>query len=198
MTKLMGVPDNQYSPGVGWRIWGFATQAMKRQGWKLHVFIGSKAQAQQTLNLAMPILRAKDVNHKFWASDDPILNDEDENQGKWFAIYPSSNVEALEVASELEQALQAGGVTPLNSELTGEIKVDKGYVYSRYGPYGHDAMITSEGTTAQDARGIKAHPGWVENIWLQYKALTQPGSRIAVTLPSDFMAEFPAARSRRG
>lgn len=198
MTILMGVPDNQYSPGRAWRVWAFSDKLMKRQGWKLHLFIGSKNQAQQTLNLAMPILRNLDVNHKFWASDDPILNEEDQNQGKWFAIYPSSNVEALETARALEDALQIGGIAPLNSELAGEIKIDKGYVYSRYGPYGSDSMISPQGASAQDARGIKAHPGWVENIWLHYKALTQPGSRIAVSLPSDFMAEFPAARTRRG
>lgn len=183
--------NQEYSGEEGWIVWAASGQTFKRQGWKLHVFVGAKADAQRTLDIALPIVQQMDTNHKFWASDDPVLDPADTNQGKWFALYPISGLYAMEAARAIEEALQAAAVTPLNADLAGEIKVNLGYVYARYGPYGHDQMLTPADATEADARGVRAHPGWVENIWLHYAALTQPRSRIAVTLPTGFGAEFP-------
>jgi hypothetical protein len=195
-------PAGDYAGELGWIVWGGANaQELKRQGWKLHVFVGDKAHAQRALNTVLPMLQADGINHKFWATDDPVLNPADTNQGKWFAIYPVSNVAAMEITKAVEHALSAAHVTPLGTDLAGEIKIDLGFVYARYAQYGPEEMVSPSDTTEADTRGVTAHPAWVENIWLHYTALTQPGSRIAVTLPADWNEEFPGGpfsmKSRR-
>ncbi|MGH7155933.1 MAG: hypothetical protein ACREF3_18550 [Acetobacteraceae bacterium] len=162
---------------------------MASEGWKFHIAVAGAADAQRVLTeVTNKVLYPMEAAHKHWPTDDPI-GVTDDNGGKWFAIYPASILNAFVIAAAIDDCLAALSVVPPgDGAIPHELKVGRGFVYTRYGSYSYKAVKGPTGFVADDRQAIK--PAWVGNPWSNYV-----GSGTGTFDPA-WTDRFPSYRSR--
>jgi hypothetical protein len=172
---------------------------MPSEGWKLHVG-GTADKALQILIAVLPLLREIPVNHKYAIDTSRLEYDTRDHAlhkrdcGKWLVVYPESPAMAFDVVRQLDNTLGSlqlkhDNVVPVLTDM----RVGKTCVFARYGGYETDNILSSDGKlTAYNPETEAPVPGWIQNIWLQYDRIMNPGrGSPAMYLPSGFMDTFP-------
>ncbi len=193
MTALTSPTVDYLSDGRGWQVWASmdADIVSPDEGWKLHI-AAPKVHAQSVLNrLATNVFFKERAAHKHWKNTDPIGNPDD-NGGKWLVVYPDSLYQTIVVASLIEHEMTKMGIAaPPDGTIPYEIKLGKGYSYTRYGSYYAKGIKAEGGEGFQADVREQAKPAWMENVFLRYGQLVAaPGSRGAIAIPGFSMAEL--------
>jgi len=195
MPALKGLEGVTYKLKAGWQV--IEPSPLPSEGWKLHV-AGIEARAQEILNMVLPVIHAEPQvpQYKFVAQTEYMAKQRNSatQRGKWFCIYALSCAQAIGLARAIEDRMAERLVNAVGLEAVGHDKqVDRGFVFTRYGSYTSPNIRNDKGEMVPDGRSATTHkPAWIQDIWLHYTALTQPRSRLAVSLPSGFFDTFPS------
>lgn len=165
---------------------------IRDEGWKLHVS-GNLGNTALIYTLALPVLRANNVAHKFLLTTAEVAgNDADQQQaGKILAVYPNDIAEAFTDVGLIDAALQGQLHRAGSPQIANEIAVGNTVVYTRYGPYAGSIYDPQRQKYVNDPIG-QTHPAWIQNPWPNY-----PNQAALAALPP-WPTHAQAGHRRRG
>lgn len=157
MPKSTPFPTNDSESHVGGGYIGIAPTIS--EGWKLHISATAYS-AQQVFDATIGIIRGYKIPFKYKGN----AHENPANQGrKFIAIYPTSKLQAKELANALDVALSAAGLEQFH--LENEVAIgDSGRVYARYGSFTAENLLNANGSRKEfdDRSQIKPDhiPAW--------------------------------------
>lgn len=152
---------------LGWKFYDPENRFVVDEGWKLHVS-GKSSNAPAILTSLEDGLVESGVAFKFLPTTQAINEQTGSQCGKWLVIHPNNIVSAFIALNYIDGVLSDIGLGRDDSpEICGERHVGTTVVYTQYGGFNDDYVLSNHGLVPFDGRGC-LKPSWIKDPWGDY------------------------------
>lgn len=159
--------SEEYMTVNGWKWLSPKGINLRDEGWKLHIS-GTKDNAATILSVLEPELLQAKVVFKFLPNSKDLDYQTEEQEGKWLVVYPESILQAFGLVYVLDQILKKWNFNTHSCPvIKGERLAGETIIYTRYGGFINDNIVSATGGKARSKRGT-LKPSWIRDPWAHY------------------------------